>query len=336
MNRRQLVISVIGGVITLAIVFLLASVISRPKSDSRKMIPQKVLRKVKSTRIAYATIETTVKSNGRVVSQQSVDVIAEVQGKILNGNISFKKGENFRKGDVLVRLYNKDAAYALQARKSGYLNSIANILPDLKIDYEDNYSAWVDFFEEIKIDENLPELPDVNSQQLKIFLASRNILSVYYSIKADEVRLDKYTIRAPYNGAIQNVLLEVGSVANPGSRIAQIIKTSQLEVEIPVEVSSASWLGIGDRAILITESDEIAGEAIVKRISSFVDPATQSINVFLEVRSQKQKLFPGEYLHVEFAGMRIKNAMEIPRNAVFNQNLVFTIENGSLTKSEIK
>jgi multidrug efflux pump subunit AcrA (membrane-fusion protein) len=335
MNTRQFVISISGGLLTLVIVGLITFQIFRSKTEPQKDPTQKILRKVKSALVNYSTVETSVKSTGRVVSQQSVDVIAEVQGKILAGDISLKKGQDFKKGDVLVRLFDKDAAYTLQARKSAYLNAIANILPDLKIDYKEEYSTWVDFFEKVKIDEDLPELPEVNSSQLKIFLASRNILSEYYAIKSDEVRFDKYTISAPYNGAIQNVLLEVGSVANPGSRIAQIIKTSQLEVEIPVEVSAASWLRLGDQAVLKTEANDTVGKAYIKRISSFVDPATQSINVYLEVTRQYEKLFPGEYLRAEFAGMRINSVMEIPRNAVFNRNQVFTVVDGYLNKNEI-
>ncbi len=335
MNKRQLIISLLGGFITLVIVGLITFQVIRSKSEPQKVPAQKVLRKVKSSLVEYSSVETSVKSTGRVVSQQSVDVIAEVQGKIIEGDISLKNGQDFRKGDILVRIYNQDAAYTLQARKSAYLNAIANILPDLKIDYKNDYDSWVKFFEKIKIDEDLPELPIVSSSQLKIFLASRNILSEYYAIKSDEIRFDKYTIVAPYNGAIQNVLLEVGSVANPGSRIAQIIKTSQLEVEVPVEVSEASWLRLGDRAVLKTGANDIVGEARIKRISSFVDPATQSINVYLGVTKQHAKLFPGEYLLAEFSGMVVKNAMEIPRNAVFNRNQVFTVVDGSLSKNEI-
>lgn len=335
MNTRQVVISGIGGIVTLAVVFLLANMPDKSAEDSKKPAPQKVLRKVNSTIVTYSKVESSVQSEGRVVSQQYIDIIAEVQGKILTGDIPLKKGQDFRKGDVLAKLYSKDAGYALQAHKSAYLNLLANILPDLKIDFKDDYPAWVDFFEKIKTDEDIAELPAVNSSQLKIFLASRNILSEYYSIKSEEILLDKYTIKAPYTGAIQNVLLEVGSVANPGSRIAQIIKTSQLEVEIPIESSLASWLRIGDRAILKTETDELAGEAYIKRISSFVDTETQSINVYLEVTKQTKKLYPGEYLRAEFSGLSIDNAMEIPRNAVFNQNMVFTVEDGFLSKSEI-
>lgn len=335
MNKRQLIITLIGGFITLVIVALIIFRISNSKADAKKPPAERIFRKVKTELIEYSTVNTSVRSTGRVISQQSVDVIAEVQGMILSGDISLKRGQDFRKGDVLIKIFDQDAAYTLKARKSAYLNAIANILPDLKIDYEDEYPVWVDFFEQVKIDEDLPELPEAQSRQLKIFLASRNILSEYYAIKSSEVRFDKYTIIAPYNGAIQNVLLEVGSVANPGSRIAQIIKTSQLEVEVPVEVSAAAWLRLGDKAELRTEGDDLVGEAFIKRISSFVDPGTQSINVYLEVTRQFDRLFPGGYLRAEFSGMKIRNAMEIPRNAVFNRNQVFTVLEGSLDKSEI-
>lgn len=336
MKRRQTIIStILGGLATLFIVSVIGYFLIRSQKQPEKKLPPKVLRKVDSKLVNYASLEATVSATGRVVSQQSIDVIAEVQGKILKGDIDLKKGTDFHSGDVLVRIYNRDAAFSLRARKSAYLNALANILPDLKIDYEEAYPVWVDFFERLEIEGELEELPPIHSNQLKIFLSSRNVLSEYYAIKSDEVRLSKYTIRAPYNGAIQDVLLEVGSVANPGSRIARIIKTSQLEVEVPVESTSAVWLRRGDRAVLHTETDELTGKAIVKRISSFIDPETQSINVYLEVTEEAEPIYAGEYLRAEFSGMVVDNAMEIPRNAVFNRNQVFTVVNGFLQKEEI-
>lgn len=335
MNSRQLIISGVGVFLTLIITIAIASFMIKSKTAKEQPPPVKIIRKVGSSIVEYNKVATRISGTGRVISQQSVDVIAEVQGRLMNGSISLKKGQNFRKGDVLVRIYNQDAKYALQARKSGYLNILASILPDLKIDYPSDYDNWVDFFERVRIDSDLPELLGFESSQLKIFLASRNILSEYYAIKSDEIRLKKYTIVAPYNGAIQNVLLQVGSVANPGSRIAQIIKTDQLEVEIPLESSSADWLKIGDRAILKAERGELIGKGVIKRKSSFVDMNTQSINIYLTVTGRNDKIYAGEYLKVEFAGMHINDAMEIPRNAVFNRNMVFIIDSSYLAKRQI-
>lgn len=335
MDTRKLTITLIGGFLTIVLVFFVGKGLAGSKKDAQKPPIEKVFRKVRSALVDYSSIVSSVTSNGRVISQQSVDVISEVQGKLLPGDIPLKKGQEFREGDILVRIFNKDAAFAMQARKSGYLNLLANILPDLKIDYNEEFPLWVEFFESVETTEDLPDLPEVKTSQLKIFLASRNILSEYYAIKSDEIRLRKYSIVAPYDGAIQNVLLEVSSVANPGSRIAQIIKTSQLEIEVPMEATAASWLHIGDRAVIRSENGEMAGEASIRRISSFVDESTQSINIYLSVIRQDHKLFPGEYLKVEFAGLIVRDAMEIPRNAVFNRNMVFTVEEGYLSKKSI-
>lgn len=336
MNKRQVLITIFAGLATLVLAVFLSSVFTKMKDQPQKPPVNKIFRKVNSELVSYGTVESEVQSTGRVVSQQSVDVIAEVQGKLLPGSVPLKEGQDFRQGDILVNIYSKDAEYAVQARKSAYLNALANILPDLKIDYSDDYDRWVAFFESVETTGNLPDLPEVPTNQLKIFLASRNILSEYYAIKSDEERLRKYTIRAPYSGAFQSVMLEVGSVANPGSRIAQIIKTTELEVEVPMEVTSATWLSIGDKASFFTEDGRPAGEGTVKRITSYVDVPTQSINIFLSVTKMQQQLFPGEYLRVSFPGLTISNAMEIPRNAVFNRNQVFIVgEKGYLNKQRI-
>ena len=122
--------------------------------------------------VQYTTQNSTLEATGRILSQQSVELIAEVQGKLLPGDVPLKAGQEFRAGDVLARIYDRDTRFALQARKSAYLNALANILPDLKMDYPEAYTAWVDFFNTIDLENPLPPFPEVNAP-LKIFLSSR-------------------------------------------------------------------------------------------------------------------------------------------------------------------
>lgn len=335
MTRRQRIVVLIAIAVTIFIAFVLFNMFAQMKE---KMTPPKqtpIVRKVESAMVKYDNIETNVTGTGRILSQSSVDVIAEVQGKILQGEIPLKKGAGFVKGQQLARIYNTDAVYAMKSRKSSFLNSLANILPDVKIDYPDSYQKWVNFFESVDISKDLPPIPEIETNQEKIFLSGRGILSTYYSIKSDEERLKKYTIYAPFTGNIQEVMLEVGSVANPGSRLARIIKTGELEIEVPLQVEEAKWVRKGQKAIFKTESGQEIGSGIVEREASFVDPNSQSINVYVGVITGKEKLYSGQYLRVEFPGMVLKNAMEIPRNASFNHNMVYVVDSGYLDKKEI-
>ena len=163
MTKRQRIVVFIGIVLTIAFAVFLSSAFSSMKKKQTPPKSAPIVRKVESAIVQYADISTQISGTGRVLSQFSVDVISEVQGKLLQGDVSLKKGASFYKGQLLAKVYNTDAVYAMKSRKSSFLNALANILPDLKIDYTDNYQKWLDFFEEVDIAIDLPELPEIST-----------------------------------------------------------------------------------------------------------------------------------------------------------------------------
>ena len=130
--------------------------------------------------------------------------------------------------------------------------------------------------------------------------------------------------------------LEAGAYTNMGGRVAHIIQTDKLELEVPLEKFDAEWVKIGDNVKVYSDSRDAEWQGKVVRKSQFVDPNTQSQEVFIGINNDKNKpLLVGEYLHATFAGHPIKNAMEIPRNVVFNTNEVFIVEEGIIHKEII-
>ena len=306
------------------------------RKEPPKRPPKIAARAVHALPVEYGTITSPVFADGRVVSTSEVVVSTEVRGNILVGDIPFKKGQRFNKGDVLIRIFDGNAVNNLRSRKSGFLNQIAGILPDLKVDYPDSYRTWMEFFTSIDIDGYLPDLPAVATNQEKIFLASRNILSEYYSIKSDEITLDKHTIRAPFNGSYTEVLMEVGAIANPGAVLSRIIRTDSFEVEVPVEIDDARWIRIGDPVDVTSGDGTLRWKGRVVRKSDFVDTNTQSMSIFVGLSPTSDKpLFKGQYLRAGFPGRAIDEVMEVPRNAVFNHNEVFIVVDDKLMKREI-
>ena len=335
MNKRKTTI-IVSTIAILGISLTAMGFLSSLKKDPPKRPPQVVKRYVKAQPATYQSIKSEVSGAGRLASQHYVDVIAEVQGKILPGNVPLKKGQAFKAGDLLVKLFDKEARLALLAKKSRFLNAVASLLPDFKVDFPESYKRWQDFFAAINIEKDLPKLPVNGSGKEKIFLAGRNILSDYYAIKSDEIRLKKYNIYAPFAGTYTDVMLEVGSIANPGTRLAKIIRTDIMELEIPVEVNQADWIAIGDATTVSTEDGSRNWTGKVVRKSQFVDPDTQSIEVFVQLKSTRDNpLYNGLYLKAIFPGADLDNVMEIPRGAVFNQNEVFVVKEGKLAKQEI-
>jgi membrane fusion protein, multidrug efflux system len=167
-------------------------------------------------------------------------------------------------------------------------------------------------------------------------LASRSVISEYYGIQQDEKRLERHKLYAPFNGTIAQVNFEVGAYVNAGSQIAKMIRTDELEVEVPVENGQSHWIKIGDKVEVFSRNKEIVKPGVVVRKSDFVDPSSQARSIFVKVNnSTGEELYTGEYKLVVFPGQVIQKSMEIPRNAVFNSNEVFTVVEGKLKKRVI-
>lgn len=328
-DRRIVIIASLIFIIGLAFGLMKFLIAQKEEPFRRPAVVAK--RFVKTEEIKYKTIISPVSAPGRLTSISEIDIVAEASGKIITSKITLKKGSEFKKGDVLFTIYPDEAILALKAKKSKYLNSLANLLPDIKIDYPEYESKFKDFFTSIDVSKSLPEFPDFKSEKLEIFLASRNVLSDYYGIKKDELQLSRHTIIAPFNGTYSDVYIQEGAYTNMGGRVAHAIRTDILEIEVPLERFDAEWVKINDKVKVFSDSRNTEWQGKVVRKSQFVDPNTQSQGIFVRINNNNKKpLLVGEYLNSIFPGHPINKAMEVPRNVVFNTNEVFIVKDGKI------
>ena len=294
------------------------------------------MRYVNASVVEYSTIVSPVFEPGRMSSVAEINLSAEASGKIEQGDIPLKAGATFRKDNVLFTIYKDEAVLALKAKKSQFLNSLATLLPDISIDFPEYEEIFRSFFSSIDLDRPLPEFPESDNEKLTIFLASNNILSEYYDIRKDELQLSRHTIYAPFDGTFTEVFLEAGAFTNTGGTVAKAIRTDALELEVPLSRDDAVWVNVGDPVLIQSEKRSDTWNGKVLRKSQVVDENTQSQRVYVGVTNHHaQSVLAGEYLIASFPGRPIDNAMEIPRNAVFNTNEVFTVKNHRLVKQQI-
>ncbi|MEM9831887.1 MAG: HlyD family efflux transporter periplasmic adaptor subunit [Bacteroidota bacterium] len=335
MNKRKLLVFGLFAVVVAA-----GFIAMRQFAGMKELPPERPKRAstnfVRVDEVTYKEIDTEVVEYGRITSSQPLNLIAEVGGRLFSGSVNLKPGENFRKGQLLYRINDAEASLNLQARKSQFLNLIASSLPDFKIDFTEDYPAWQSYFESIEISESLKPLPEVTSSKVKTFLATKNILSEYYSIKSGEENLRKYYQYAPYDGSIVNVNLETGTVVNPGANIASIIRTDQLELEIPVDPKEIRWVEEGAAVEVSSEDGTQSWPGKVIRIADYLNPATQSINVYVGLEPEPSSgLYDGQYLRATIPGSRLEQAMQIPRRVLFNEDRVYVVKDGVLQSRQV-
>ena len=108
-------------------------------------------------------------------------------------------------------------------------------------------------------------------------------------------------------------------------------------MEVPVEAVNIRFLKVGQKVNIISNDKNEAFSGRILRISDFVDPSTQSVPVFIDISARKNKrVYQGEYMQAIFSNIKLENVFEISREAVFNQNQVFTVEDGKLRKVPVK
>ncbi len=332
-DRRIVIVAAFIFIVGLAYGIMRFLIAQKEEPPMRQAV--EVKRYVQTEKVVYENIVSPVAAPGRVQSIEAIDIVAEASGKIIVPGVPLRKGSRFNKGDVLLTIYPDEAALALKARKSQFLNSLANLLPDIAIDFKNHKVQFDAFFAAIDLDKPLPTFPEVKDEKLKTFLASRNILSEYYSILKEELQLKRHTIHAPFNGTYSDVYMQEGAYTNMGGRIAHAIRTDILEMEVPLERFDAEWVKRGDPVKLISDTRNLSWSGSVARKSQFVDPNTQSQNVYVRVQNLKNALLSGEYLRAVFEGHPIENVMEIPRNTVFNTDEVFVVVDSRLEKQTI-
>ncbi len=334
--KKQKYIIIASGIVIILFAYFSMSFLSGFKKQPKKIQEKEVFRYVKTKPVKYESKEAIVISSGRVSSKSEVALSAEVSGKILPGNIPFKKGQQFRKGDLLLKIYDIEAGLSLKANKSSFLNILAGFLPDFKISVPENYEEWYKFFEKVDINKDLPDLPEIKSTKEKVFLSAKNILSTYYNIKSAESTFKKYSIYAPFDGAITNVNIEVGGFAGIGTRLGDIINTKELELDVPLKLEDVKWVKIGDKVKVENNQSTASWNGTVIRKSGDLNIQTQSVSVFIKILNNRQTpIYKGQYLKAYFNTLVINNVMEIPRNSVINTNEVFVVKNDMLVKKMI-
>ena len=173
------------------------------------------------------------------------------------------------------------------------------------------------------------------SKREKYLVASRNLLSQFYSIKSAEERLSKYKIYAPFSGVLTATSIQPGALVRQGQKLGELMSTGSYELEATVPLSDMKFLGVGNKVTL--SSPDIAGTwtGTVKRVSDQIDPATQSIKVYIGVSGSNLK--EGMYLSGKVASTNIADSYSLPRKLLVNENEIYVVQTDStLTLKEVE
>lgn len=323
-NKNIRRIGIVAAIAILAGAFFVTKLF-QAAAEPPRMIPTPEPTPVATTMsVQNSSVPTKLEVQGELAAFNKIDIFAEVSGTLENTGRTFKVGSYFPKGTILIEVDQTEAQLNLLAQKSSLLNSITQLMPDLKIDYPESFKQWKTYLDQFDVEKPLAAFPEALNEQERYFIASRNLLSQYYTIQSAEERLSKYIVRAPFNGVITQTSIQPGALVRAGQKLGELMNTASYELEVTVPLSDLKYISIGSKVLLTSRDIEGTWSGTVRRINDQVDPGTQTVQVFIGVNGSN--LREGMYLTGSVDASDVKEAIRIPKNLLVNQNEVYVVE----------
>ena len=323
-------ILVVGVMVMNALIGMKGTPPVKPRSASARL--------VKVMPAKFETIAPQVSVEGRVQALNRMTVLSEVNGVLPVGGKEFREGVRYEMDEAMLRLDDSELRASLVAQRSQWLQLVAGTLADLQVDFPDRADTWKELVQTLDVQVVLPDLPEPGSNRERLYLTSRGIISGYHNIRANEARLDKFTVRAPFEGVIVGAQVEPGSMVRAGQPVGTLVGIGTFEVKSAVHARHLPLLSRGDEVLLQDETGAVVAKGRVARISGNVDPTTQSASVFCEVSAEGgQALRDGRFLSGQVLGSPMDNVMALDEALLTGDggSEVFVVRDGVLKLVEV-
>lgn len=333
MKNRQIIITVIAGIIIM--IGLYGKNYVAAQKEKNKPEPKENIITVFAETVENKDQNTTVETTGSLIAKNRIELYSEVQGLMLSDNGRFRPGSSFSKGQTLISLRSNDAKASVTAQRSNFEKSISSVMSDIKLDFPNDFIAWNAYLENFDVFSSLENLPEVQDSKLKSFLTGRGIYNSYFTVRNAEINLQKYQIRAPFSGVLTSSNVDPGTVIRPGQLLGVFIQPGVYELKGSTDIATSERLKKGQVVEVSLESEpEKLFTGTIIRVNPSIDPETQLIDFFIELKSNE--LHEGQFMQINVDSEKIENALRLNRSAIQNSKYAFVVEANVLKQVEIE
>jgi membrane fusion protein (multidrug efflux system) len=339
LNKKNLIR--LGSVVGILILgFFIMFVLASTEKHSNKRDVETEVRLVETQSVYFEDLALEIEGNGVIESKKTLNVISEANGPVLFAKNDLKDGTFVREGDLIIEIDAREVENSLYTMRSEFLNTLAQVLPDIKVEDPKAYEKWYIYFIDIDIHQITPELPDISGSQEKIKLSTRSVFSKYYAVKNQEILLSKYKITAPFTGYIKSNGVVEGSFVSKGSHLFTLSDAVNVEIAVPLLIGEVNLINFSNPPTVKIFPDNHQEEVVYGRIyrkETLLNRNSQTLNVYVSFTNGNLNSFflPGNYVKVKIEGMMFKNVAKIPRHVLDNEQFVYTMEDGKLARRKV-
>lgn len=267
------------------------------------------------TRAVSGPFDHFIRVQGKIDGDENAAVVAEAPGTVIERYADV--GQKVRKGQVLARLDDSQAKSQLESLETQY--RFASEL------FEKQQRLW-----EQKIGSEVQYLQSrTNKESLE-----RQIASV-------KDQIEKFRIKSPIDGTVEEVNIRPGTVVSPDPRMPAFRVVAFRDIKVTAEVSEAyaSEVNVGDRLLITFPDIEKQIESKISFVSKYINPVNRTFIIESELPGKIENLKANMIAIVQINNYHKENAFQLPMNVIQNDlsgSYIYKIERSGQYNSIVK
>ena len=206
-------------------------------------------------------------SRALVVASQEAILSSELAARI--ENIAVKEMQRFNKGDLLIQF-----DCSLYEAQKDVVSANSN-------------SALI----KLKSDEQMLQMRSIGKYELELSISEYE--KAKSELRIAELNVERCQIKAPFDGAVEEVIDNTYETIQPQVELMKIIQTDILELEMVVSSEWVSWLKIGHPIKVYIDEIQKEFNASISGIGANVDAVSQTIQLKGTITDASPALLPG-------------------------------------------
>lgn len=256
-------------------------------------------------------LSVRIQAIGNIEPYSSVALKARVDGQIVE--VKFKEGGEVKKRDILFRIDPRPFQAALNQAEANALRDAAN---------RDQARSQERRYQEL-LAKNFVSKEAYAQMRTNAETAQATAKASEAALENARLNLEYCTIRAPIEGYVGRVLLQVGNLVKANDTAALVVINQVRPVyatfAVPERALPAIRAQLARRALQVTagsDPDHPLAEGRLVFIDNAVDPSTGTIKLRAQFDNRSLALWPGQFVSVSVKLYEQSDAIVIPSRAL--------------------
>jgi RND family efflux transporter MFP subunit len=262
--------------------------------------------------VQYREVEQTYGVEGLVEATRQSTVSAQISGRIKE--INFDVGDRVKKGQVILRIDERETAQALAGSNAQVMQAQAT-LQNAKANYERSKQLFEQkFISQAALDKSQADYQIARAQAAASEAgAGQASLARGYS-----------DVIAPYGGVVAARLVEVGEMVTPGKPMMVGFDPSEMRVIVNVPQYKLQDIGAHPKVVVEVPSLNRWIKAASITVQPLADVRTHSTQVRVNLPANEAGVYPGMFVRAHFVVGKA-DRLVIPISAVLHRSEVVAV-----------